>query len=135
MTKCKCSDCKHNRGNGQVTKDCARCVSYSHWEKREDMTDSGMTRRHILETAINTVCVDREMQYGSPENSFAEIAKLWAAYLDREISAHDVPVMMNLFKVARIKTGQAKSDNYVDAAGYIACAAEIKQKMILEESK
>lgn len=83
------------------------------------------TRRQILESAIQCVCSDREAQYGSPEDSFNRIAKLWTAYNDIPYTAHDVAMMMSLLKVARIAEGRFKDDNYVDLAGYAACAAEI----------
>lgn len=86
-----------------------------------------MDRKAILEQAIQTVTNDRQDQYGSPENSFTEISKLWTAYLDKPVSPHDVAMMMCLLKVARIKTGSAKDDNYIDLAGYSACAGEIKR--------
>lgn len=71
-----------------------------------------MKRKEILDTAIKCVCDDREQDYGSPENNFATIAKLWNIYLDTDqIDAHDVAVMMALLKVARIISGQAKDDN------------------------
>lgn len=34
-------------------------------------------------------------------------------------------MMMALLKIARIATGQAKSDSFVDLAGYAACGGEI----------
>lgn len=40
------------------------------------------------------------------------------------INAKDVATMMGLLKVARIATGY-KDDNFVDLAGYAACAGEI----------
>ena len=40
------------------------------------------------------------------------------------INAKDVATMMGLLKVARIATGY-KEDNFVDLAGYAACAGEI----------
>lgn len=83
-----------------------------------------MLREDILNEAIKCVCTDRESQYGSPEDSFNQIAKLWAAYTGAPYTAHDVAVMMALLKIARIKTGRYKADSYIDAAGYIACAAE-----------
>ena len=33
--------------------------------------------------------------------------------------------MMALLKIARIKTGKATEDSFVDLAGYAACGAEI----------
>lgn len=41
------------------------------------------------------------------------------------LDAHDVAIMMALFKIARVKTGGTKADNYVDGCGYLACAGEI----------
>ena len=87
-----------------------------------------MKRDEILHEAESLICGDRDQQYGSPENSFCEIAKLWADYLDRDITAHDVAIMMSLFKIARIKTGVRKGDNYADGIGYLACACEIGDK-------
>ena len=83
-----------------------------------------MRRAEILEQAQKCVCGDREQDYGSPENNFALIARLWREYLDTDkpITAHDVAVMMALLKIARIATGRQKDDSYVDACGYLACA-------------
>lgn len=40
-------------------------------------------------------------------------------------SATDVAIMMALFKIGRIATARdMNEDSYIDAAGYIACAAE-----------
>ena len=86
-----------------------------------------ITRKSILTEAERCVCTDREQQYGSPENNFSLIARLWREYLDCDnpITAHDVAMMMALLKIARIASGQTKEDNYVDLAGYAACAGEI----------
>lgn len=91
-----------------------------------------MRRKETLEQAIKAVCTDREGQYGSPENNFKVIAEFWTDYLRNSrtlkcgsISAKDVAVMMTLFKIARITTGKHKDDNFVDLAGYAACAAEL----------
>jgi hypothetical protein len=86
-----------------------------------------MTRKEILTEAERCVCADREQAYGSPENNFSLIARLWREYLDTDnpITAHDVAMMMALLKIARIATGKPKTDNYIDLAGYAACAGEI----------
>jgi len=83
-------------------------------------------RAKILDKAKQTICSDREGQYGTPEDSFTEIAKNWTVYLDKPITAKDVAVMMCLFKIARIKTGRFKTDNWVDLVGYAACGAEVE---------
>ena len=64
-------------------------------------------RAQILNEARHIVTGERESQYGKPE---------------------DVAIMMALLKVARIATGAGKVDNYVDLAGYAACAGEIRMK-------
>lgn len=93
-----------------------------------------MNRSDILDKAKTCVCGDREQDYGKPENSFGTIADLWNAYLYNvgrqatwpAITAKDVAVMMALLKIARIATGHAKSDNWIDLAGYAACGGEIE---------
>jgi len=84
-----------------------------------------MTRKEVLEEAGKCILQDRDSQYGPPENSFSDIAKLWTAYLDYKIEPHQVAVMMNLLKVARIKHNPNKLDSWVDGVGYLACGAEI----------
>ena len=84
-----------------------------------------MTRAEILEQAKQIVCTDREETYGEPENNFSLIAALWSTYISREISPEDVAMMMVLLKIARIKTGKHKADNYIDLCGYASCAGEL----------
>jgi len=84
-----------------------------------------MTRPEILDTAKKCVCGQREQDYGSPENNFQIIADLWSAYYGQKFTALDVSMMMALLKIARIRTGTATEDSFVDAAGYIACGGEI----------
>ena len=87
-----------------------------------------MTRQEILDAAAKCVSGDREQDYGSPEQNFERIAELWAAYLDFRvrISPIDVACMLALLKIARIASGHAKADNWVDLAGYAACGGEIE---------
>jgi hypothetical protein len=37
-------------------------------------------------------------------------------------------MMLALLKIGRIATGHTKADNYIDLAGYAACAGEIAMK-------
>lgn len=90
-----------------------------------------MTRHDILAAAEKCVNGERDMQYGNPENNFKLIADLWNAYLDTAcyetpITAKDVAAMLALLKIARIASGQAKDDNWIDLAGYAACGGEIQ---------
>lgn len=84
-----------------------------------------MTRPEILQKAEQCVCGLREDDYGSPENNFQTIADLWSAYKGTKFTATDVAMMMSLLKIARIKTGTATADSFVDLAGYAACGGEI----------
>lgn len=83
-----------------------------------------MKRPEILENARICVCGEREQDYGTPEDSFSLVGKLWTAYMGTEFTPKDVAVMMALLKIARIKYGD-KADSFVDLAGYAACAGEI----------
>lgn len=98
---------------------------------------AGMTRPEILAAAKACVCGDREQDYGSPENNFETIAVLWSTYIRalrpeskdwafNELGAKDVAAMLALLKIARIASGRAKADNWIDLAGYAACGGEIE---------
>ena len=88
-------------------------------------TNTPTTRAEILDAAKKIVTGDREKQYGSPEDNFNVIAQFWSTYAGHSFTPVDVAMMMTLLKVARIKTGHYKADSYIDACGYLACAAEI----------
>lgn len=90
------------------------------------------SREDILNQAKECVCVSREEDYSSPENSFSVIASMWTSYLSAKgfvgdsLTAKDVAAMMVLFKMSRVATGRNKTDNWVDAAGYAACGGEVE---------
>lgn len=89
-----------------------------------------MTRKETLQKAEKCVNGDRDLKYGKPENSFAEIAKYWTKYLGINIKPADIAVMMCLFKIARLKTSDFEDlDSWVDLVGYAACGAEIATKV------
>ena len=90
-----------------------------------------MNRKEILEAAAKCVCGDREQDYGSPENNFQTIGNLWSDFLHGAgkstfITSKEVAAMLALLKIARIASGHAKEDNWVDLAGYAACGGEIE---------
>lgn len=84
-----------------------------------------MRREDVLSKAEEIVTGARETTYGSPEDSFTTIAGLWGSYLDIQLSPSDVAMLMVLLKVARSKGNKRYADNYVDIAGYAACAGEL----------
>ena len=85
-----------------------------------------MKRKEILDTARDLICLDRNEQYGEPEECFQEIANIWSAYLQSPIKPADVAMMLALMKVGRTKTGKFSVDNYIDAAAYAAIAGECR---------
>ena len=91
-----------------------------------------MKRGEILDAAKRCVCGDREQDYGSPERNCELIARLWTDYLHGIgvnldfLEPHDVAAMLALLKIARIASGHAKEDNWIDLAGYAACGGEIE---------
>lgn len=99
-----------------------------------------MNRAETLDAAKACVCQNREQEYGSPEDNFALIAALWEAFLTWsdcldmsvfgeckvDMKPKDVACMMILLKIARIKSGHGKDDNWIDIAGYAACGAELE---------
>jgi hypothetical protein len=87
----------------------------------------------ILEEAQQIINGVREQTHGPKERSFNVIADLWETYLENRkepssgIHAIDVAWMMVLLKMARSMHGQPSRDHFVDAAGYIAIAAELSR--------
>lgn len=83
--------------------------------------------KSILKTASEMISGERNNQYGSPEESFSTIARLWNVYLNNcrngrdFITKTDVAMMMILLKVARTN-GEPTKDSLVDIAGYAALA-------------
>ena len=94
-----------------------------------------MTRSEILTKAGACVNGDREQDYGSPERSFETIAAFWNSYMMNRpekpfIGPTDVAAMLALLKIARISTGHAKDDNWIDLAGYAACGGELQGRSV-----
>ena len=92
------------------------------------------TRKRVLSEAERCVCGKREQDYGTPDDSFNLIAKLWTTYVstgslvDLVFDAKDVAAMMALLKIARISENPQHMDSWVDLAGYAACGGEIAGK-------
>ena len=88
-----------------------------------------MHRTDILSTANTYVTQDRAETHGEAENNFAQIGAAWTWWLNDRlsapISAHDVAIMMTLFKLARAKGNAGHIDNAIDGCGYLAIAGEI----------
>lgn len=86
------------------------------------------SKNDILDKAKTIINGERQGTYGEAEDSFSVIAKMWAAYLGKEIKSEDVANMMILMKVARNSSGVYKDDNWIDICGYAALGGEIQSK-------
>ena len=82
-------------------------------------------RMDMCRRAIDLVGGDRARQHGVALAVHSNIAVMWSVFLGMPITARDVALMMVLLEVARTKTGAFNPDDYVDAAGYSAIAAEV----------
>ena len=87
-----------------------------------------MITKECLSQAITLSANDRQKDYGDKVDNHNNIARLWSAYLDTDIKAHDVAIMMALLKMARTKLGAVSKDTYIDMAANSAIAGEIKFK-------
>ena len=92
-----------------------------------------MNTDQFLNKASSLVKGQRHKDYGDKTDNHKNIAKLWSAYLDVDITPHDVAIMMCLLKIARTKLGDVSEDTYIDMAAYGAIAGEIKFKEKHEE--
>ena len=89
----------------------------------------------ILQEALDLITTDRNVTYGDPAIQMNCAAQMSTIYLANtlgknggNITAHDLCVIVALMKISRIACGAYKRDNYVDAAGYLAIAGELKLK-------
>jgi hypothetical protein len=91
-----------------------------------------MKASDIARKAADLVSGDRAQTHGDMAENFERIANLWTAYLgkrlDYELTAVDIGQMMVLLKIARTQGGAINADDFIDQAGYAACAGEIALK-------
>lgn len=96
--------------------------------------------KELFEQAVKiTTTGERQLNYGSPEDSFNRIAELWSHYINNrkkkgDITPFDVALMMVYFKLARWENEPTHEDTVVDIFGYILCALQILEKQSPKES-
>jgi hypothetical protein len=83
----------------------------------------------VLNGVAELVGGDRAKTHGDKLTNHQNIARLWSAFLQVNITADQVALMMVLLKVARTQHGGLNHDDYADMAGYAAVAAECVGKM------
>lgn len=99
----------------------------------------GNIKSYIAMKANDIVNGARRSAYGTPENNFARIAVLWAAWFEARgitmrnaegevvrLSARDVSPLMRLMKEARLCESPDHLDSFVDLVGYTLTGAEVE---------
>ena len=96
-----------------------------------------MKATEIAGKAAELVGGDRAAQHGDKVENFTKIAAIWNGALSaagiltsRPLDAHDVCNLMEAMKIARRYTGHFNPDDYIDGAGYSACAGEVRKKQM-----
>jgi len=64
---------------------------------------------------LNEILKDRQETYGSPEEAFTRIGRMWGAILNTDdIPAHEVDLMMIALKTIRIANNPQHEDSWLD---------------------
>lgn len=91
----------------------------------------------IAKTAADLVGGPRNHVHGDMLVNHQKIAAVWNGILTAAgkagaapLDAHDVATLMEGLKIARRYLGSFNRDDFVDGAGYAACAGEIRSRLI-----
>lgn len=78
---------------------------------------------------LKDILAEREEAYGDPREMHELIAEYWSTYLEDDIDAKDVAIMMTLFKIARSSHGdnEKTADDLLDGLGYLSFAEEFSR--------
>tara|TARA_Y100001973_G_C5193204_1_gene332348 strand:+ start:221 stop:598 length:378 start_codon:yes stop_codon:yes gene_type:complete len=119
-----CQKCKGNGflRDGEVITLCECCC------KKPKQKNQQPTRLSTLAIAGHLISKDRAEQYGSASKNFDDIARLWSAYLDQDLTKSDVSCLLSLLKIARLKRNANHEDSWIDLAGYAALGSEISDE-------
>ena len=88
----------------------------------------GSTRKEVLKSAGDLIDGDRARDYGDAFEMHSRIASGWSQILGVEVKAHEVALCMAWLKLSRLVESPGHMDSYIDAAAYMALAAEIQQR-------
>lgn len=92
-------------------------------------------RERVLGVLDRTASIvnERGATHGDPLKQHRRLAKLWSAYLDQTVEAHDAAVMLALLKISRIAESVAPpQDSFDDTIGYAAIAAACSEALSAE---
>lgn len=99
-------------------------------------------RKALLDEATALVTGDRNAQYGDPLQDFKRSAAILNAmgYQNtlnggtRQLTGHDIALIVAAIKMSRIAWAPWKRDSWVDLAGYAACGWENVEGQMREDS-
>ena len=75
---------------------------------------------------IELILAAREDEYGSAQENFEKIGKVWAALLEiQEIPPYQVALMMDALKTVRLFRNPEHEDSWLDKEGYTKHGKEI----------
>lgn len=98
---------------------------------------SVITATTIASTASELIGGDRAQTHGDKLENFSRTAAIFNGILtaagiatSRPLDAHDVCNLLEGLKIARRYSGSFNVDDYIDGAGYAACAGEVRQHLL-----
>ena len=86
-----------------------------------------MKAEQILMRAGSLISGTRNDQHGDRKANFQTIAALWSPLLGIKVTPMQVALCMALLKIARAKNGAFNVDDFIDGAGYMALAGDLKE--------
>ena len=89
------------------------------------MTDNTQPLRvQLMHEAETITCGDRDLDYGDPVANHQRIADIASLCIGKELTAHDVVMVLIAAKLARARISPTKRDHYVDLMAYAGIAYE-----------
>lgn len=80
---------------------------------------------NVLRKADELIHGDRNEAYGDATEQFTRVANIWSALLGFDVAPEKVPLCMTALKLVRA-TSREDPDDFIDAAGYIGLAAQVR---------
>lgn len=86
-----------------------------------------MNTADILSNASRTFA-QRGEQYGDVDNTFAKASIIASASINKNLSSHDIAMVLMAVKMARISNNPAHLDSYEDMSVYSAIAGQLSPR-------
>jgi len=101
----------------------------------DDRQPDEPVRISALREAARLTDGQRDRQYGSPEDNFSRIAKIWTILFHKEFTTEDVAIAFAAVKLARFASNSGfQPDTWIDLAGYAACGYEVGETLHRREA-